>query len=98
MIELGEIHPHNIVHQYVGGQCGLMSNLCVAAQDTIFMAHHAQMDRLWETWNKLGGLNDDGEEFLNQRFEFFDEKGRRVSPSVRDFLNITQLGYKYENY
>jgi tyrosinase len=56
-----ESQPHNNVHVAVGGQApnadpndprnlGLMTNPDTAALDPIFWVHHANIDRLWESW------------------------------------------------
>lgn len=52
-----ESQPHNLVHVFVGGQDpqnprfpGLMSYPPSAALDPIFYLHHANIDRLWQTW------------------------------------------------
>jgi tyrosinase len=47
-----ENDPHNLVHVYVGGSRGLMSDPGTAALDPIFYLHHANVDRLWARWNK----------------------------------------------
>jgi tyrosinase len=45
-----ETLPHNQIHLYLGGS---MADNCKASQDPIFWLHHAQIDRLWETWLNL---------------------------------------------
>jgi len=56
-----ESRPHNGVHVLVGGwrqgtdpndplNLGLMTNPDTAGLDPIFWLHHANIDRLWETW------------------------------------------------
>jgi tyrosinase len=52
-----ENNPHNLLHVYVGGSApdgqtyGLMSDPGLAALDPIFYVHHANIDRMWATWN-----------------------------------------------
>ncbi len=50
-----ESNPHNLVHSYVGGsgggRSGLMSDPGTAALDPIFYLHHANIDRMWASWN-----------------------------------------------
>jgi tyrosinase len=46
-----ENNPHNLVHVYVGGNDGLMSDPGLAALDPIFYFHHANIDRMWAAWN-----------------------------------------------
>jgi tyrosinase len=52
-----ESQPHNMVHVLVGGSDpqnlrlpGLMTYPPSAALDPIFYLHHANIDRLWQTW------------------------------------------------
>ena len=53
-----ESNPHNLVHVYVGRRSpdgrtpGLMSDPGLAALDPIFYLHHANIDRMWATWNE----------------------------------------------
>lgn len=54
-----ETQPHDYVHGLVGGgdpknpnMPGLMSDPDTAALDPIFWLHHANIDRLWETWRQ----------------------------------------------
>jgi tyrosinase len=58
-----EGNPHNLVHVYVGGYQGLsgpeglMTDPGLAALDPIFYLHHANIDRMWATWNHSGNNN-----------------------------------------
>jgi len=53
-----ETQPHDYVHGLVGGSDpdsglpGLMSDPDTAGLDPIFWLHHANIDRLWETWRE----------------------------------------------
>ena len=50
-----ERQPHDWVHGQVGGQSGnegLMSRPRTAGLDPIFWLHHANIDRLWESWRR----------------------------------------------
>jgi tyrosinase len=38
---------HNDVHMWVGGT---MANIMISPADPLFWLHHAQVDRLWSTW------------------------------------------------
>jgi len=40
---------HNTVHMWVGGT---MANIMTAPADLIFWMHHANVDRLWDLWQK----------------------------------------------
>ncbi|MET9203023.1 tyrosinase family protein [Gordonia sp. NPDC003585] len=49
-----ESNPHDLIHVLIGGldTPGLMSNPATAGLDPIFWLHHANIDRLWETWRR----------------------------------------------
>jgi len=49
-----EFNPHDGVHQSIGGN---MSVVDLSARDPIFFLHHANVDRLWSTWNARGNAN-----------------------------------------
>jgi tyrosinase len=44
--------PHNDVHGLVGGPSGFMGAFDTAPLDPVFWLHHANIDRLWESWRK----------------------------------------------
>jgi tyrosinase len=52
-----EVVPHGMVHMRVGGvsPVGWMSRFETAGRDPIFWLHHANLDRLWESWLALPG-------------------------------------------
>ena len=49
-----ESKPHNLVHDDIGGDNGIMSDPDSAGLDPIFYLHHANIDRLWSVWLELG--------------------------------------------
>ncbi|MET0887655.1 MAG: tyrosinase family protein [Mycetocola sp.] len=62
-----ESGPHNVVHGAIGGSApgfdpnewqnwGLMSAPWTAALDPIFWLHHANIDRLWTTWQRTNAF------------------------------------------
>ena len=64
-----ESQPHNMIHVLVGGDRpaavpprGIMSVPNTAALDPIFWLHHANIDRLWETWNRSSPGHTDPKE------------------------------------
>ncbi|MCM3882505.1 tyrosinase family protein [Frankia sp. R82] len=51
-----ESQPHNMVHVLVGGDNGVLPGVMTvpdtAGLDPVFWLHHANIDRLWESWNR----------------------------------------------
>ena len=89
--------PHGSVHGAVSGNmCCVIS----AAQDPIFWAHHANVDRQWNLWIAQGGgrsnpLGDAA--WRNTVFTFFDECCREVKMTSCEVLRAArQLSYVYE--
>ncbi|MBV9937413.1 MAG: tyrosinase family protein [Acidobacteriaceae bacterium] len=95
--------PHGAVHIWCGNtnlssarvDMGLLDT---AAQDPIFFAHHANIDRLWDVWLKAATThkNPTDSAWLNHRFTFWDEKSRLVYITVADVINMSNnLRYTY---
>jgi hypothetical protein len=83
--------PHTAVHNYIGGEAtngslGDMTQLSTAANDPLFYAHHANLDRLWENW-RSDPLRHSSEPsvgaFLEQRFPFPWLDGTVITVSCR---------------
>jgi len=91
-----EIMPHNLIHVFIGGK---MADNCKASEDPIFWFHHAQTDRLWESWssnNRRQHLSD--KEWLEQTFAFYNHHGIEEIKKVKDVLNPErQLNYRYRS-
>jgi tyrosinase len=87
-------HLHGNVHVDTGDRTN-MGDVPWAARDPIFWLHHCNIDRLWTSWNKSGGLNPTGT-WLTQEFVFADENGQRVSAKVDDFKDVGILKYDYD--
>lgn len=87
---------HGNVHVFVGNGQN-MGNVPTAAGDPVFWMHHCNIDRLWESWNNGGRQNPTSDaSWMNKTFQFVDENKLLVTVSVKDFLNIACLGYKYD--
>jgi tyrosinase len=93
--------PHGGIHVWVGAHPrfggpggGWMLDPRRAARDPIFWLHHANIDRLWESWLALKNTkNPDDEDWLNhdqndgnneplgtvRPYDFFDEFGNKVT-------------------
>lgn len=97
-----ELAPHNALHTWVGSSLNPgredMGKFYSAARDPIFYAHHANIDRLWEVWRDIHAhqLDIKDPDWLDSFFFFYDENLRLVRIKVREVLDITKLGYSYE--
>ncbi|HXZ01345.1 MAG TPA: tyrosinase family protein [Stellaceae bacterium] len=88
---------HGNVHVWVGNSQG-MGSVPWAANDPIFWMHHCNIDRLWASWNKHGCKNPTYAAWLNQQFVFADIQGNKVVATVKDFNDISQLNYTYQEF
>ncbi len=104
-----ESSPHDKVHEAIGGSTalaggglrgGFMGAVPTAARDPIFWLHHANIDRLWESWLNLGGgrKNPEDPDWLDRAFSFYDvEAGepKLVTIAPRALLDPRTLAYRY---
>jgi tyrosinase len=69
-----------------------------SANDPIFWAHHANIDRMWDCWTSLGNKNPtDDANWMNKSFAFVNEKGELVTNKVSDLFDGTiKLDYVYQ--
>lgn len=99
-----EVGPHGAIHGWVGDNRQPngedMVHLYSAARDPIFYAHHANCDRLWNSWKDIPGGKrtgfEDDEDWLESRLLFYDENADLVRVKVRDCLDNEKLKYTYE--
>lgn len=91
-----DINPHFLVHTSIGGDMATPFNR--VARDPLFWVHHANIDRVWESWNRLGRENPTDPRWLDRKFTFADRNGKRVDVAVRAANRIGQLGYEYDSY
>lgn len=103
-----EFTIHNVVHGTTPDRpaeprperCGApnMGIFSVSAQDPIFFAHHANVDRLWETWWRAGGeqrLPPD-DRWRQKTYRFYDQHRHLVEISVEQVIESAwSLGYAY---
>jgi polyphenol oxidase len=95
--------PHGAVHIWCGdtsmqSASADMGLLDTAAQDPIFFAHHANIDRLWSVWLNAAAShkNPTDASWLNHKFTFWDERKRWVSITPADVINMSNnLRYTY---
>jgi tyrosinase len=76
---------HDGIHVWVGGTMG---NITTAAYDPLFWAHHCMIDRLWYLWQ----LRHPG---AGVPAALLDQALPPFAMTVRQTLDITQLGYDY---
>jgi tyrosinase len=104
-----EATPHGDVHVWVGG---MMLDPRQAARDPVFWLHHANIDRLWESWLALGNANPSDSTWLDHEmndgnnlpfgvarpYNFFDETGTQVTTVrvVKEVVTTAVLGYEYD--
>ncbi len=108
-----ESQPHDWVHGLVGGAdpadqtlLGAMSDPRTAGLDPIFWLHHANIDRLWESWNRARPTNVNptdppwvhGPASVGQR-EFVAPwpDGSEWTYTPGDMVDIVGLGYQYDD-
>ena len=90
-----DINPHFLTHLAVGGD---MADFATVGGDPLFYLHHANLDRIWESWNRLGNKNPTDPKYLNRTFAFADRTGKRVDLPVSAGDRTAQFGYEYDRY
>ena len=88
-------NPHFFTHIAIGGD---MADFATVGGDPIFYLHHCNLDRIWESWNRLGNSNPTDPKYLNRKFTFADRNGKRVDMPVSAGDRVAQLGYEYDKY
>ncbi|HEX4962965.1 MAG TPA: tyrosinase family protein [Thermoanaerobaculia bacterium] len=88
-----EQQPHGTTHCAVGPDCPypLMGKVAVAGNDPIFWLHHANIDRIFECWLKLGG--DVPADLLDKEYPFIDANGNLVKMTLRKL----PIDYTYDH-
>jgi tyrosinase len=105
-----ESQPHDVVHSLVGGGTrqnpGLMSVPDIAGLDPIFWLHHANIDRLWEVWNRSRPSHTDPTESRwtkgpattgERAFAMPMPGGRSWTYTPADTTSVDKLGYSYDD-
>src|SRR6188474_1375261 len=88
-------NPHFFTHLALGGD---MAEFSTVGGDPLFYLHHANIDRLWESWNQLGNTNPSDPRYLDRKFAYGDRSGKRVDLPVSSSDRTAQLGYQYDRY
>jgi len=90
-----DTNPHFLTHLAVGGD---MADFATVGGDPLFYLHHVNLDRIWESWNRLGHTNPTDPKYLNRTFAYGDRSGKRVDLPVTAADRVAQLGYEYDAY
>jgi len=88
-------NPHFFTHLALGGD---MAEFSTVGGDPIFYLHHANIDRIWESWNRLGNTNPTDPKYLNRKFSYGDRSGKRADLPVSSADRTASLGYEYDSY
>lgn len=109
-----ESQPHDMTHGLIGGAMpgnpnfgGVMSDPRTAGLDPIFWLHHANIDRLWDSWVKDASgthLNPTDPDWLDgptgvgeRRFVLPLPDGETYEYTASMVLDVTALGYEYDD-
>jgi Common central domain of tyrosinase/Kelch motif len=90
-----DLNPHFLTHIALGGD---MADFATVGGDPIFYLHHCNLDRIWESWNRLGNKNPTDPKYLNRKFAYGSRTGGRVDLPVSAGDRVAQLGYEYDAY
>ena len=91
---------HGRIHTLVGTSKD-MGAVPYACNDPLFWVHHANIDRIWASWNKNGNRNPSDATvypWLNKQFVFADAGGIRVQKPLKNFMSALALGYDYDSF
>jgi tyrosinase len=88
-------NPHGLVHVLVGNQTN-MGNVPTAANDPLFWVHHCNLDRLWESWNRVAGRLNPA--WPNRIFPFANGKGQAINVAAGQANRTSLLNYQYDTY
>jgi len=86
---------HSRLH-VLTGTAKNMGSVPYAGRDPLFLVHHANIDRIWASWNANGGPNPSNGGWMQQQFVFADPLGQRVSSKLSDYFDMAALGYGYD--
>ncbi|XP_021910976.1 polyphenol oxidase, chloroplastic-like, partial [Carica papaya] len=98
-----EKSPHNNLHTWTRDRNQPnnenMGAFFSAGRDSIFFAHHSNVDRMWAIWKNLGGKRKDltDPDYLNSAFVFYDKNSNLVRVKIKDCLDTKNLGYVYQD-
>ncbi|HEY0328689.1 MAG TPA: tyrosinase family protein [Rhodopseudomonas sp.] len=88
-------NPHGAVHVDTGNTTN-MGRVPTAAGDPVFWLHHCEIDRLWESWNRLPGRPNPT--WPRRTLVFANAAGGMVTAPVAGADRVALLGYQYDDY
>lgn len=90
-----DAYAHNHIHQLMGG---LMKNPATATADPMFWLHHANIDRVWATWQSTRDASVYPADWLATPLTgYVGVDGQPAAPwAVSQTLDTETLGYGYE--
>lgn len=93
---------HNTIHLWVGGH---MRMVAISANDPVFWLHHSFVDKIYDVWQRLNAWDDPFKGYLpvasattiegHNLYDTMIPFDSQVRPI--DLLDISHLGYYYEN-
>jgi tyrosinase len=88
--------PHNVLHGFVGGHMGFVSQ---SPLDPIFWMHHNMIEAMWVDWNiKRGHPNTNDTAWVNRTFtDFVDTAGAPVSTTVLETILYPFFSYRFDD-
>jgi tyrosinase len=87
---------HSRIHVLVGNGTN-MGRIPYAGNDPLFWVHHSNIDRIWTTWTRGGGVNPVTASWTRKKFVMAEAPGNRVQVPLTDYFSETELGYDYES-
>ena len=88
-------NPHFFTHISLGGD---MADFSTVGGDPLFYLHHNNLDRIWESWNRLGNKNPTDPKYVNRKFSYGDRSRKRADLPVSMADRTAQLGYEFDSY
>lgn len=90
-----EAYGHNIIHMLIGG---LMSSVATATLDPVFWFHHANIDRVWDSWHRRRGSSLYPQRYLDLSLNGFTGPDGTSTGNwqVSRITDTRNLGYRYD--
>jgi hypothetical protein len=88
---------HGNIHVLVGNVQN-MGRVPFAARDPLFWVHHANIDRIWASWNRNGGINPRDNWWSRQQFVFANAGTWREIHRGWEFFDTEAWGYTYDDF